>query len=148
MRRRDKFPYFFNSTIGVTQGCPLSPTPFNLCIDELDKMIAKFVKEEGVEEVAIGNVAIMLLLYVDDAVFSANTLGDAQKLTKALENFCIHTKLSVNSSKTNIMFLKSQKKISHALCTIMSHLNVWKASNILALKFLQIIDGVNVLYAA
>ena len=29
-------------------------------------MVVKFVKEEGVEEVVIGNVVIMLLLYVDD----------------------------------------------------------------------------------
>ena len=55
-------------------------------------MVAKFVKEEGVEEVVIGNVVIMLLLYADDVVLLANTLGDAQKLMKALEFFCMHTK--------------------------------------------------------
>ena len=47
-------------------------------------------KEECVEEVDIGNVVIMLLLYADDVVLLANTLGDAQKLMKALEIFaCI-----------------------------------------------------------
>ena len=55
-------------------------------------MVANFVKEEGVEEVAIENVVIMLLLYVDDVVLFANTLGHAQKLMKALEKFCKHTK--------------------------------------------------------
>ena len=50
----------FNSTIGVKKECPLSPTLFGLCIDELEEMVAKFVKEEGVEEVAIENVVIML----------------------------------------------------------------------------------------
>ena len=53
-------------------------------------MVARFVKEEGVEEFTIGNVVIMLLLYVDDVVFFANTFGDAHKLMKALEFFaCI-----------------------------------------------------------
>ena len=71
-------------------------------------MIANFVKE-GIEEVVIGNVVIMLLLYTYDVVFFANTLGDAQKLMKALEKICTHTKLSVNNSK-EIMLVKSQKK--------------------------------------
>ena len=38
----------------VEQGYPLSPTLFGLCIDEVDQMVAKFVNEESVEEVAIG----------------------------------------------------------------------------------------------
>ena len=108
------FPYsfptshftFFNSTIGVQQGCPLSSTLFGLCIDELEEMATKFVKEECVEEVGFGNAMIMHLLYADDVVLFANTLGDAQKLMKALEIFCMHTKLSVNSSKTKIMLVK------------------------------------------
>ena len=37
--------------------------------------------------VVIGNVVIMLLLYADDVVLLANTLGDAQKLMKALDFF-------------------------------------------------------------
>ena len=52
----------------------------------------------------------MLLLYADDVVHLANTLGDAQKLMKALEIFCMHSKLSVNSSKTKTMLVKSRKK--------------------------------------
>ena len=54
-------------------------------IDELEELFAKFVKEECIEEVSIGNVVIMLLLYVDDVVLFADTLGDAQKFIKALE---------------------------------------------------------------
>ena len=50
MRVSNKLSYFFNSTIGVKQGCPHSPTLRGLCIDELGEMVAKFVKEEGVEE--------------------------------------------------------------------------------------------------
>ena len=61
MHIRDRVSEFFNSTIGVKQGFPLSPTLFALCIDELEEMVTKFVKEECVEEVVIGNVVIMLL---------------------------------------------------------------------------------------
>ena len=38
-----------------------------------------------VEEVAIGNVVIMLLLYADDVVFLANTLG--AKANEGIEFF-------------------------------------------------------------
>ena len=65
-------------------------------------MVDKFIKEEGVKEISIGTIVITLLLYVNDVVvyannrvLCANTLGDAQKIMKALENFRMHTKLSV-----------------------------------------------------
>ena len=48
----------------------------------------------------------MLLLFVDDVVLFANTLGDEQKLMKALEEFCMPIKWSVNNSKTNITAVK------------------------------------------
>ena len=46
--------------------------------------------------------AFIICEIVDDVVFFANTLGDAQKLIKASEEICMHIKLNVNSSKTNI----------------------------------------------
>ena len=85
----------------------LSPTLFGLCIDELEEMVAKFVKEDCVEEVAIGNVVIMRLLYADEVVLFGNTLGDVEKFMKALGKLCMHTKLSGNNSKTKIMLVKS-----------------------------------------
>ena len=50
MRMSNRLSDFFNSTIGVKQGCSPSPTLFGLWIDELEEMVAKFVKEECVEE--------------------------------------------------------------------------------------------------
>ena len=67
---------------------------------------------------------------------------------EGIGNICMHTKLNVNSYNKDYACEEPKKHINHALCTIMSHLNVWKASNILALKFLQIIYGMNVLHAA
>ena len=68
------------------------------------------MSQKIVVEVVIGNVVIMLLLYAYDVVLLANNLGDAQKLMKALEIFCVHTKSSVNSSRTKIMLMKKPKK--------------------------------------
>ena len=63
-------------TIGCKQGCSLSPIVFSLCIDNLEQMVAIFVKEDGIEEVVIKNVIIMLLERADDLVLFANTLRD------------------------------------------------------------------------
>ena len=70
----------FASSIGVKQGCPLSPTLFGLCIDELESRVLEYIREEDIQEVMIGNVVIMLLLYADDVVLLAHTIEDAQKL--------------------------------------------------------------------
>ena len=43
-------------------------------------------------------------------MFFTNTLGDAQNLMRALEDFCIYTKLNANSSKMKIVLVKIQNK--------------------------------------
>ena len=64
--------YFFDNTIGVKQGCPLSLTLCGLYIDELKQMVGKFVKED----ITTRNEVFMLLLNVDALVFFANTLEE------------------------------------------------------------------------
>ena len=68
-------------------------------------MVLEFMHEEGLEEVMIGNVVIMLLLYVDDVVLFAHSLEDSEKLMDVLEKFCLHSGLIVNGSKTKVISL-------------------------------------------
>ena len=58
MRMSDKLLDFFNSTIGVKQGCPLLPTLFGLCIDELEEMVAKFVKKNVLKKFPLGMLSL------------------------------------------------------------------------------------------
>lgn len=71
---------------------------------------------EGTEEVLIGNVMPMHLLYVDDVVLQAHTQEDAQNLINVLQTFCMHSGLMVNGYKTKIMLMQIHKK--EQLCNI------------------------------
>ena len=52
----------------------------------------------------------MLLLYAENVVLLAHTLEDAKKLMMVLENFCLHSGLIVNESKTKVMLVKTNHK--------------------------------------
>ena len=72
-------------------------------------MIVKFVKEENIEEVVIGNVVIMLLLYANDVSLFANSLQDAQKLNGILGilsymTIALKQRLGQNKDKPCIMY--------------------------------------------
>ena len=83
----------FNSTIGIKQGYLFSPTLFVLYVAELEQMVAKFVNKEGIEEVAIGNVAIIGFVLCRKSVGFGKYF---RTCTKAYEE---HTKFSANNSK-------------------------------------------------
>ncbi|MCO5593252.1 hypothetical protein L7F22_047259 [Adiantum nelumboides] len=104
----EKILEFFTSTIGVKQGYALSSTLFGLLIDELEHMVLAFMQQERIEEVMIGNA--MIVLYADDVVLLVHSLEDAQKLMIALENFCLHSGLIVNGSKTKVMLVETLNK--------------------------------------
>ncbi|MCO5608774.1 hypothetical protein L7F22_062990 [Adiantum nelumboides] len=57
------------STIGVKQGCPLSPTLLGLYIDE----IVDFIQHRGGDGVEIGGTTVHILLYADDIVLVAES---------------------------------------------------------------------------
>ena len=57
------------STIGVKQGCPLSPTLFGLYIDEVSHYIERF----GGSGARLAGIAIQILLYADDIVLISDS---------------------------------------------------------------------------
>ncbi|MCO5586433.1 hypothetical protein L7F22_040373 [Adiantum nelumboides] len=95
----------FMSNMGVKQGCPLSPTLFGLCIDQLEEIITQCMKEEA-DMPKIGTIILLLLIYADDVLFShhAHTL---QKMMNAVSDFCKTSGLAVNVTKTKVMVIKT-----------------------------------------
>ena len=78
----------------------------------------------------------------------AITLEDVQKHMRTLEEFCIHTKLSVNSSYTKSMLVMRQIKDKQCIMYNHEQHETMESLNTLALTFPHIIDEINVLSVA
>ena len=102
------------STIGVKQGCPLSPTLFGLYIDE----IADFLTRDGGGAVDLSGTPVHIMLYADDIVLVSESQGGLQRHLQVLEDFCMQRGLTVNLGKTKVMiFHTSQQGMAHASFT-------------------------------
>ncbi len=89
----------FDCSIGVKQGCPLSPLLFSLYLDELESLL-----EEASDEIDcphLAEILIAILLFADDiALFSYSQKG-LQRQLDILEAFCSARGLKVNVQKIN-----------------------------------------------
>ena len=74
-----------DSTIGVKQGCPLSPTLFGLYINEITSIIDCL----GGEGALLADLMIQILLYANDIVLLSSSVEGLQRHLDALEVFYI-----------------------------------------------------------
>ncbi|MCO5598486.1 hypothetical protein L7F22_052583 [Adiantum nelumboides] len=95
------------STIGVKQGCPLSPTVFGLYIDE----IVDFILHQGGEGVDIAGTTVHILLYADDIVLVSEMAVGLQLHLQALDDFCSQRGLTVNLGKTKVLIFHTSAQI-------------------------------------
>jgi hypothetical protein len=65
---------FIKSTIGVKQGCPLSPTLFGIYIDELEAFLHEHIQDS--DGCLLHQVLISILLFADDVVLLASSPRD------------------------------------------------------------------------
>jgi hypothetical protein len=77
---------FIRSTIGVKQGCPLSPTLFGISIDELEAFLHKHIQDS--DGCFLHQVLISILLFIDDVVLLASSPEGLQRQLDAPALFC------------------------------------------------------------
>lgn len=104
------------STMGVKQGCPLSPTLFGLCIDQLEEIVQKYVGEEE-DRPTIGALTVLILMYADDVVLLAHSVKTLQKLMDILQEFCNVNGLAVNVAKTKAMVIETHNNRDQPIIT-------------------------------
>lgn len=89
----------FPVDIGTRQGCNLSPSLFNLFMNDLPNVLES--EESGY--VILGQTKVNCLMYADDIVLLSTSFDGLNKSIKILENYCNKWQLKINIKKTKIM---------------------------------------------
>ena len=104
-------PFLMNR--GVKQGCPLSPTLFNCCIEPLLRRLNQRAARDGYH---VAGEAIAVLAYADDVLLLSDTEEGMNNLLRLTEEFCEYAQLTVNAQKcrslTYIVQQRSRSTIS------------------------------------
>jgi hypothetical protein len=85
---------------GVKQGCPLSPTLFNLCLDPLIRRIDHFKDDLGYKfGQCLREEAKAVQAYADDVLLFSNTREGLQKELELVRDFVRFTGIALNPLK-------------------------------------------------
>ena len=95
------------STIGVKQGCPLSPTLFGLYIDE----VVDYITQRGGGGISLSGTIVCVLLYADDIILVSDTQEGLEHHLLALNEFCAQKGLTVNLGKTKAMIFHTSAQV-------------------------------------
>lgn len=101
MRVNGELTDFFDITIGLRQGCILSPTLFNLFINDLLQEI-----KDTASGVAFDNDRINILAYADDIALISSTQEDMQNMLSTLKDWCDGNRMMVNLGKTKLVHFR------------------------------------------
>ena len=90
---------WFRTTVGVKQGCLLSPTLFNIFLER----IMSDALEEHDGKVSTGGRNITSLRFVDDIDALAEEEQELEALVESLDKTCTRYKMEISAEKTKLM---------------------------------------------
>lgn len=94
----------FETISGLKQGCIISPTLFNLFINDIVEILPGGAK--------IMDLVIKILLYADDLVIFAETPESLQLMINRIKDYCEKWNLTINLEKSKIMVFKKSTKMA------------------------------------
>ena len=96
---------WFGTLQGVRQGDNLSPTLFNIYLNDL----AKEIKDMGLG-VPLDDINVPILLYADDIVLISENESNLQKMLDHVEFWCKKWQMRVNVDKTKVVHFRNKRK--------------------------------------
>ncbi len=100
----------FCCSLGVKQGCPLSPTLFGLYVDSLESLLMHNIHMTHAPE--LDGVKIPCLLYADDIVILSRAPIGLQASLDMLHTFCDRQGLTVNLKKTQVVVFNDRSHLA------------------------------------
>ena len=97
----------FDCPWGVKQGCILSPTLFNLYVNDLPK----YFKDRGIFQIPLIDQELSLLLYADDLVLFSDSVIGLQRQLNLLQEYCERWSLKVSREKSKIVVFRNGGKL-------------------------------------
>ena len=94
----DKLTDTFDTSVGVKQGCILSPMFFNIYLSDLPKIF-----DQSCDPVQLNDSPLSCLMYADDLIILSESAQGLQCALDKLQIYCNKWKLLVNIDKSNVM---------------------------------------------
>ena len=91
------------TSIGLKQGCGISPLLFNLFIDKITTIF-----DQTCDPVSLGGEDLSCLLWADDLVLLSSTPGGLQNAINKTHSFYTDLGLQMNTKKTKVMVFNSR----------------------------------------
>ena len=101
---RNKMTNDINCSMGVRQGDGLSPTLFNIYVNDIPQLFS----DPTCDPPKIGNEPISALLYADDLVIFSETETGLKTCLKKFNGYCRMWHLKINVAKSKIMIFNSK----------------------------------------
>ena len=107
VHKKDGPSDLFDCSIGVKQGCPLSPLLFSLYLDELETLPEEASGETDCR--CLAELLVAILLFANDIALFSCTTKRLQRQLDILQAFCSDRGLKVNVQKTEHQTLSKDR---------------------------------------